>query len=176
MKTQLFKHLTISLALFFSVVSFGQSKMQKTLGAIDNTDQYKTIELVFMDKDLSIFANLITLSGLDTSLAFTDSEHTLFVPTNDAFTNMSIEEFAELTDPKNRSKLVTFVKNHFYSKKFNSYNLKNNDIIDLNDDKKIKLYSDANTIGIGGATVSESDIETANGIIHILDETIMITK
>jgi uncharacterized surface protein with fasciclin (FAS1) repeats len=61
-------------------------------------------------------ANLLTL-GLNISLALTTEPHTLLVPTNEAFSKMSIKRFVELTNPKNKAELVLFMNDHFLSKK-----------------------------------------------------------
>jgi hypothetical protein len=53
------------------------------LNGVDNTSEYKTIELINMDKDLSTLQMLLTL-GLNISLALTTEPHTLLV-TNEAF-------------------------------------------------------------------------------------------
>jgi uncharacterized surface protein with fasciclin (FAS1) repeats len=110
------------------------------LNGVDNTSEYKTIELINMDKDLSTFANLLTLSGLNISLA--TPPHTLLVPTNEAFSKMSIKRFVELTNPKNKAELVLFMNDHFLSKKYTSYEFKNADIISNGNNTKINIYKD----------------------------------
>jgi len=93
----------------------GQS--DKVLSGIDNTEQYSTLDIIFMDKDLSKFSNFLTLSGMDTQLAFLDGSITLLAPKNEAFEDMTMEKFAELTNPNNRAKLRTFVNRHFLAVK-----------------------------------------------------------
>jgi len=163
--------LTITL-LIASFVAFGQS--DKVLSGVDNTEQYNTIDVIYMDKDLSIFANLLTLSGMDTQLAFTDESLTLLAPKNEAFGDMSLEKFAELTNPKNRAKLMAFVNRHFLDGKVMSYSLKDNDIIDLDDGERIQIAKTGNSVSIGGANVTKADVKTANGIVHILDDTVAL--
>jgi hypothetical protein len=94
MKTNFLK-LSLSAVFIFSSSVFAQVD-GPILNGVDNTSEYKTIELINMDKDLSVFANLLTLSGH--SLALTTEPHTLLVPTNEAFSKMSIKRFAELTN------------------------------------------------------------------------------
>ena len=89
MKTNFFKIITIVATFIFSSSVFAQLD-GPFLNGVDKTSAYKTIELINMDKDLSTFANLLTLSGLDLSLALTTEPHTLLVPTNKAFSKMSI--------------------------------------------------------------------------------------
>lgn len=173
MKTSIFKHLFLSLTfLLSSFVVFSQN--DKILSGIDNTEQYNTIDVIFMDKDLSIFANLLTLSGMDTQLAFTDESLTLLAPTNEAFKDMTVEKFAELTNPNNRAKLTAFVNRHFLNGEVMSSQLKNNDIIDLEGGDQIEITKTGRSVSIGGANVSNADVKTANGIIHILNGAVSV--
>jgi uncharacterized surface protein with fasciclin (FAS1) repeats len=75
-------------------------------------------------------------------LALTTEPHTLLVPTNEAFSKMSIKRFVELTNPKNKAELVLFMNDHFLSKKYTSYEFKNADIISNGNNTKINIYKD----------------------------------
>jgi uncharacterized surface protein with fasciclin (FAS1) repeats len=116
MKTNFFKTITIVATLILSSSVFAQVD-GPILNRVDNTSEYKTIELINMDKDLSTFANLRTLSELNLSLALTTEPHTLLFPANNAFSKMSIKRFVELTNPKNKTKLNKFINDHFLTKK-----------------------------------------------------------
>ena len=177
MKTNMIKNLALGLSfLLISAIGFSQENMGEPLKGVDDTEAYKTIDLIYMDKDLSIFANLLTLSGLDTSLEMTDREHTLFIPTNEAFEEMSIEKFAELTNPENRAMLVDFVNRHFTGMKIDSNQLTESKILDLEGNNRIEISEVGNTVYIGGATVVASDIETANGVVHVVNDVINVSK
>jgi hypothetical protein len=71
------------------------------LNGVDNTSEYKTIELINMDKDLSTFANLLAFWAQSFFGAY-HRTHTLLVPTNEAFSKMSIKRFVELTNQRTR--------------------------------------------------------------------------
>lgn len=159
----------LTVALLISVTITSQLNAQNALSGVENTKEYSTLDLINMDKDLSVFANLLTLSGLNTSLAFTNFDHTVFIPNNEAFADMTIEKFAELTNPNNRAKLVKFVNRHFTSSKIYSSELEDANILDLDDGEKIKIYKDGNTISIGGAEINTADIDSKNGVVHIVD-------
>jgi uncharacterized surface protein with fasciclin (FAS1) repeats len=115
MKTNFFTIITIVTTFMFSSSVFCPSG--PILNGVDNTSSTKQNNRVNMDKDLSTFANLLTLSGLNISLALTTEPHTLLVPTNEAFSKMSIKRFVELTNQKNKAELVLFMNDHFLSKK-----------------------------------------------------------
>ena len=168
MKTNFFKIITIVATFIFSSSVFAQLD-GPFLNGVDKTSAYKTIELINMDKDLSTFANLLTLSGLNISLALTTEPHTLLVPTNEAFSKMSIKRFVELTNPKNKSELVKFMNDHFLSKKYTSYEFKNADIISNGNNTKINIYKDDYYLSFGGAKVIQADIKSKNGMIFVID-------
>lgn len=177
MKTNMIKNLALVFSLFLiSTIGFSQEMMDEPLSGVENTKEYKTIDLIYMDKDMSIFANLLTLSGLDASLEMIDSEHTLFIPTNEAFKDMSIEKFAELTNPKNRSMLIEFVNRHFTGMKIDSSQLTESKILDMDGKNMIEISEAGNTVYVGGATVVASDIETANGVVHVINDVINVSK
>ncbi|MFT5252222.1 MAG: putative surface protein with fasciclin (FAS1) repeats [Flavobacteriales bacterium] len=168
MKTNFFKIITIVTTFMFSSSVFAQVD-GPILSGVDNTSEYKTIELINMDKDLSTFANLLTLSGLSVSLALTTEPHTLLVPTNEAFSKMSIKRFVELTNPKNKTELVLFMNDHFLSKKYTSYEFKHADIISNGNNTRINIYKDDYYLSFGGAKVIQADIKSKNGMIFIVD-------
>jgi uncharacterized surface protein with fasciclin (FAS1) repeats len=168
MKTNFFKIITIVTTFIFSSSVFAQVD-GPILNGVDNTSEYKTIELINMDKDLSTFANLLTLSGLNLSLALTTEPHTLLVPTNNAFTKMSIKRFAELTNPKNRVGLTKFMNEYFLTKKYTSREFKNADVISTGNNTKIQIYQDDYYLSFGGAKVLQADIKSKNGMIFIVD-------
>jgi len=79
MKTTKFMKIFFTIILIVSS-SMAFSQNDKVLSGIDNTEKYNTIDVIYMDKDLSIFANLLTLTGMNTQLAFTDNSLTVLAP------------------------------------------------------------------------------------------------
>jgi uncharacterized surface protein with fasciclin (FAS1) repeats len=175
MKNNFFKIITFVTAFMFSSSVFAQVD-GPILNGVENTSEYKTIELINMDKDLSTFANLLKLSGLDISLALTTEPHTLLIPTNNAFSKMSIKRFVELTNPKNKATLTKFMNEHFLTKKYTSREFKNADVISTGNNTKIEIYQDYYYLSFGGARVIQADIESKNGMIFIVDGFIEPTR
>lgn len=162
------------LLLCFNVTIFAQSGAKEMFGSIDNTEQYQTFELAHMSPDISTFINLVALSGLESSLLMLD-EHTAFIPTNDAFREMDISEFAYLTNPKNKADLIKFVKYHFLPNKVMKYEFKDSQVIDADglNDISVAVDEPYDTVYIGGGRIIKEDIETKNGVIHIVDRAIV---
>jgi len=161
--------------LFFLCAFTAQAQSNKEiLSDIENTENYSTWTLAHMDRDISTFINLVALSGLEPSLLMVD-EHTAFIPTNEAFKEMEVKEYLHLTDPKNKSDLVKFVKYHFLPNKVMRYDLRESQIIDTPgiEDIAVTVDSPYEAVYVGGARIIKDDIETSNGVIHIVDRVIM---
>ncbi len=130
MKKRVTKTLAFTICLLFlGLTVTAQSSNEDILASVENPENYETIELAQMDKNLSTFMNMVALSDFGVSWKLTDVEHTVLIPTNDAFNEMTIDEYLYLTNPKNKVDLVRFVKYHFIPSKVMSYDLKNSQVI-----------------------------------------------
>lgn len=171
MKTRIFM-LTVAITGFFlfGCGGSGQVNDDQILGNVENPRNYDTFTLLRMDDDISIFADMVEQSGLDVSLLFADN-FTVFVPTNEAFGNMDVARFEELTNPQNRAELLEFVKWHFMPNKVLTTQLEENQVIDIADGKYIPVSTDMQNavVRIGGALVIKPDIQTEDGIMHIIN-------
>jgi|GEM_PF-854042 len=158
--------------LLFNVTAMAQWDGNKVFNEVDNTENYTTLELAAMDKNLSTFVNMVKLSGLAPSMLMTD-EHTVFIPTNDAFMDISIENYAELTNPKNQAELMKFVRYHILPKEHKKWEFEDSQVIDFDSPDEISVSKDMyDNVYIGGAKIIRSDIAASNGIIHIVNDII----
>lgn len=158
--------------LMFNFTANAQWGGQKVFENVDNTKNYTTLELASMDPNLSTFVNMVNLSGLATSMMMTDA-HTVFIPTNDAFRDLSIERYSELTNPKNQTKLIDFVKFHFMPAKNMKLAFKDSQVMTGSSPDEITVSKDGyDNVFIGGAKIIRSDIEASNGVIHIVNDII----
>ncbi len=172
MKTKHFGIVSLLIAVLFINFSVKAQSDLEILGKVENTKLFTTAELVQMDRNLSNFAVLLRLSGLEKSLNYADG-HTLLVPTNEALNKMSIDKFAELTNPKNKVKLMQFIKYHFIAKKVTKWEMKDNDIIDeAGTQKEIRLSNNGDIVYVGGAQIITPAIEASNGLMYVVNNTV----
>lgn len=138
------------------------------------TNDYTALELAAMNENLSIFTNLVKLSVLDFQMEFLDEPITVFIPTNQAFKELPEERFEYLLDSQNRSALRRFIKRHILPQKVSLFQFKNYDIIETASEEEITIDTGigTSTVYVGGATVTKSDIQASNGIIHIVNNVI----
>ena len=169
------KLMTLMMVCMFAGFSVSaQSSNMEILNQVNNPNLYKTIDLAYMDGNLSTFTNLVVLSGLSTSMQMTD-KYRLFIPTNDAFRDMTIERFAELTNQKNKTELVAFVKRHILPSTVSSNEFKGSQVISKGNSEEIAVAADNyGNVFIGGAKIVKSNIKALNGTIHIANDVINI--
>ena len=185
MKKQMRK-LILPMAVFFiGAVSYGQSTTDiaeapapememenmemEVFADVEDSKMYTASELIGMDSNISIFKSLLESSGLDTSLKYAEG-FTLLIPTNEAFKDLTVAEFLKMTDPSKKAELITVINAHTLPNKVAAVKFEDADIISRDgNDKVITVSSDNNLVTIGGANVLKADVETKDGMIHIVD-------
>ena len=102
-----------------------------------------------------------------------DGPFTVFAPTDEAFAALPAGTVENLLKPENRDQLVAILTYHVVPGKVMSGDLQgtqtsaptvNGDTVDIN------AFGD---VLVDGAQVVQADIETSNGVIHVIDEVIL---
>ncbi|WP_050927831.1 fasciclin domain-containing protein [Aestuariivita boseongensis] len=102
-----------------------------------------------------------------------DGPFTVFAPTDEAFAALPAGTVENLLKPENRDQLVAILTYHVVPGKVMSSDLQgtqtsaptvNGDTVDIN------AFGD---VLVDGAQVVQADIETSNGVIHVIDEVIL---
>ena len=111
-------------------------------------------------------------AGLAETLA-TKGPFTVFAPTDEAFAKLPEGTVAELLKPENKDKLIAILTYHVVPGKVAA-----KDVVTLSEattvngaDVAIEVEGDA--VMVDNATVIMTDIETSNGIIHVIDTVIL---
>ncbi|MCC9138053.1 fasciclin domain-containing protein [Pontibacter silvestris] len=140
---------------------------------IENTEQYDVLTLARTNPNLSTFVDLVEKTGMDAALRQNDQQFTLFIPTNEAFQNLSKERYAFLMDPNNKAELMKVLQAHFLPSKVSSMEFNSTQRIESGDKYiPVDVNMNGTSVSVGGATIVKSDVETSNGIIHIVDSVI----
>jgi len=146
---------------------------------IEETQRHSTLDLLRQDENFSTFIKLLEDSGLEKSLAVQD-EVTIFAPTNHAFEQMRKEEYDRLKDPQNRGDLLRILSAHIVARKIYANEFQSNHVLSNPDGEDIEVHTTGQagsgnlptSIIIGGATIIRPDIETDDGVIHIVNRII----
>ena len=166
----------ILLSFIFGIITFTGFSQEKYFTKVKDTRSHTVKELAENDDRFSIFLSFLEASGMDTSMEYSEG-HTVFMPVNEAFGEMKLKKVSKLTDPDHQLKLVNFVKNYILPSKVRTSDFTNSQIIDVEGDKKIEIRTDdtTNMVYIGGATIVQGDIETEDGMVHVINELITPT-
>lgn len=98
---------------------------------------------------------------------------TVFAPTDEAFSKLPEGTVAELLKPENKSKLQAILAYHVVPG-----SVKAADVVKLTSAKtvqgqQIDIAVEDGGVKVDGANVVKTDIETANGVIHVIDSVIL---
>jgi uncharacterized surface protein with fasciclin (FAS1) repeats len=104
-----------------------------------------------------------------------DGPFTVFAPTDEAFAKLPKGTVEELLKPENKDKLKAILTYHVVSGKVMAAA-----VVTL-DGKNVKTVQgspvaikvDGDTVMVGKATVTKTDIQTRNGVIHVIDTVLL---
>ena len=105
-----------------------------------------------------------TLSG--------DGPFTVFAPTDQAFADAGIDLSDFDTDAENQT-LVDILTYHVVSGSVMSTDLADAATTDALNGDKLSFTVSSSEVKVNGATVTEADIESSNGVIHVIDKVLM---
>ena len=123
------------------------------------------------DGRFSTLIELLTTAGLVETLSDSTKTFTVFAPTNDAFAAFDQKRLEALrTDTKKRQELSDLLTYHVISGTLMAADLGNYNELDALDEKVVKLTRKDGTTMAANATITQTDIACANGVIHVVDK------
>lgn len=113
----------------------------------------------------------VTAAGLAETLQG-DGPFTVFAPTDEAFAKIPAATLTDLLKPENKEKLAGILTYHVVAGKVTAA-----DVVKLTSAKtvngqEVKIDA-ADGVKINNATVTTADVETSNGVIHIIDAVLL---
>lgn len=153
------KTLTAYLAVVL-LASCAQLKAKDIVDTAVEAGSFKTLAAALQAADL-----VDTLKG--------EGPFTVFAPTDEAFAEIPEEKLQELLKPENKDKLTSILLYHVVSGEVGS-----DKVVKLNgattvNGQRVDVKVDDGTVTVDGATVTNTDIECDNGVIHVIDAVIM---
>lgn len=127
-----------------------------------NNDQLKTL------------VSALEAAGLVDTLKG-DGPFTVFAPNDNAFAGLPTGTLEDLLKPENKDKLKDTLLYHVYNGKVSAQDATNlnGQEIDMVNGKKAKIDIKDGQVFINDAEVVTADINTKNGVIHIIDAVLM---
>ena len=102
-----------------------------------------------------------------------DGPFTVFAPTDDAFAALPAGTVENLLKPENKATLVKILTYHVVPGKVMSSDIAGNELSPATVEGSTLDINATNGVMIDGANVVTADIETSNGVIHVIDKVIM---
>ena len=103
-----------------------------------------------------------------------DGPFTVFAPTDDAFAALPEGTVDTLLMPENKDQLISVLTYHVVSGKIMSADIagKNNVMVQTVQGGKVSVNA-TNGVMVDAAKVVSADIETSNGVIHVIDTVLL---
>ncbi len=134
-------------------------------------DAQNIVEIAQGNPDFSTLVSLVSEAGLAETLSGS-GPFTVFAPTNEAFSKVPAATLEQLkADPKGA--LANVLKLHVISGKVTSEQAAKaagSCVETLGG--KVKVEKVGDNLTIGGATITTTDLEGSNGVIHVIDSVI----
>lgn len=113
-------------------------------------------------------------AGLVSTLK-SDGPLTLFAPTDAAFAALEAGTVESLLKPENKAKLAAILKYHVVSGKVMAKTAITLDgkSVGTVEGRKINVAVKSGKVTINGATVIKADLETTNGVIHVINKVLL---
>lgn len=102
-----------------------------------------------------------------------DGPFTVFAPTDAAFAALPVGTVENLLKPENKDTLVSILTYHVLSGKVMSGDIAGKQLSPATVQGSTVDINATNGVMIDGANVITADIETSNGVIHVIDKVIM---
>ncbi len=147
----------------------------------DKCGQYEP-KRVARPNGLGILETALSAGGFSTLLSAIDAAgltgalsgsgpFTVFAPNDLAFAKFTDEELAELL--KDKTKLSGLLQAHVVPGRISANDIVNGAALKSLQGATLTVTSDAEGVYVNGSRVAASDIQTANGIIHVIDTVIV---
>jgi uncharacterized surface protein with fasciclin (FAS1) repeats len=100
---------------------------------------------------------------------------TVFAPTDAAFAKLPKGTLEDLLKPENKAKLQAILTYHVVSGKVMAADVVKLDSAKTVNGQKLTIDAKNGTVMVDNAKVAKTDIESSNGVIHVID-TVMLPK
>lgn len=98
---------------------------------------------------------------------------TVFAPTDEAFSKLPAGTLDSLLKPENKEKLRAILTYHVVSGKVTAAKVSKLSSAKTVNGEDLKIMVEGGKVMINGAKVEKADIQTSNGIIHVVDTVLL---
>jgi transforming growth factor-beta-induced protein len=109
----------------------------------------------------------INAAGLTETLQG-EGPFTVFAPTDEAFAKLPAGAVDALLKPENKGALESILKYHVVAGAVKAAEVKTGDVPSI-EGSNLAVVAEGGTVKIGDATVTTADLESGNGVVHVID-------
>jgi len=170
----------IAVASVFALAACGDDENSAKTTTTEATETTETtamteepgtiVEVAQGNDDFSTLVAAIVAAGLGDALSG-EGPFTVFAPTNAAFEALPEGLLEKLLLPENKDVLTAILTYHVVSGKVMAADVTAGDVATL-EGSTIAITTD-NGVMINDATVTATDVEASNGVIHVIDQVIV---
>ena len=145
------------------------------LASLGYTGQAEEIDLsdtINAHESLGILARAIQETETDDILK-NDGPFTIFAPYDEAFRKLSPEMFSTLFNPDNADQLASIISAHIIPERLMAADIAAMDSILMSNGDTLSVNINKGDITVNNALIIEPDILCLNGVIHIIDTTLI---
>jgi len=137
-----------------------EEKAKTIVDLAKNAGNFKTFMAALRSADL-----VDTLKG--------KGPFTVFAPSDDAFKKLPREMRDSIMKPANKSRLQRILKHHVVEGRKRAKDVSEASSFKMLDGKTLNVRKKGDQVRIGDATITQTDLEAENGVIHVIDEVLM---
>jgi uncharacterized surface protein with fasciclin (FAS1) repeats len=98
---------------------------------------------------------------------------TVFAPSDDAFKKLPKETRESIMKPANQSRLQRILKHHVVDGRKRAKDVSGASSLKMLDGKTLNVRKRGDQVRIGDATITKTDLEAENGVVHVIDRVLM---
>lgn len=102
--------------------------------------------------------------------------YTVFAPTDEAFEKLPKDTLNNWLKPENKAELISVLKYHVMPGRASGSDVEKLTAPKMMQGQTATVTKDGNKLQIDGATITETDIASSNGVIHAIDRVNVPTK
>jgi uncharacterized surface protein with fasciclin (FAS1) repeats len=155
-----------------AVIVAGALALSSTAALAGGHAKKDIVDTALANEQFSTLVAAVQAAGLVDTLKG-DGPFTVFAPTNDAFAKLPAETVENLLKPENKDQLVAVLTYHVLSGKVMAADIAGKTLSTATVQGSMVDINATNGVMIDGATVTAADIETTNGVIHVIDTVIL---
>ena len=155
-----------------AVIVAGALALSSTAALAGGHAKKDIVDTALANEQFSTLVAAVQAAGLVDTLKG-DGPFTVFAPTNDAFAKLPAGTVENLLKPENKDQLVAVLTYHVLPGKVMAAEIAGKTLSTATVQGSMVDINATNGVMIDGATVTAADIETTNGVIHVIDTVIL---